>query len=180
MRRGSPSIRPDRPPARPPAPRASAPEPADPVEVGRVDAPAGALPPELTLAGAIDLATMGVRPGDEVWVSALGRDVFAEATGDHDDRAARSPVRRLRIIDETAFINQIRGELAGVRRAAIEIDREQADLQSRLTDPALELTDDELVPSPTARGPSPSGSTRRPRSNASATAPTATHSTTRP
>jgi hypothetical protein len=131
--------------ARPPAgSEGGAPEPADPVEVGRVDAPAGALPPELTLAGAIDLATMGVRPGDEVWVSALGRDVFAEATGDHDDRAARSPVRRLRIIDETAFINQIRGELAGVRRAAIEIDREQADLQSRLTDPALELTDDEL------------------------------------
>lgn len=125
--------------ARPPADsEGAAPEAVDePVSIGRTDAPADpvshALPAQLTLATRLDLSTIGVRPGDEVWVSAVGRDVFAApAPGEADTRLARSAVRRLRIIDESAFVNQLRGELAGVRRAAIEIDTEQALLREAL------------------------------------------------
>lgn len=117
------------------------PEPdADPARIARVDATPGDMPAELTLDQKIDLATTGVRPGDEVWVSAVARDVYAEATGQTDTRAVRSPIRRLRVIDESAFISQIRGELAGVRKAAIEIDREQAALHQLLADGETEDT----------------------------------------
>ncbi|MBK7404301.1 MAG: hypothetical protein IPJ41_06610 [Phycisphaerales bacterium] len=74
----------------------------------------------------IDLATIGARAGDEVWITARGRDVFAAPEdGGPDARVATSALRRLRVIDEATFAAQIRGELTGVRKAAIEIDTEQ-------------------------------------------------------
>ncbi len=116
------------------------PEPAsDPVRLGRTEAdPAIEMPPTLTLRASLDLATIGVRAGDEVWISATGRDVYSLVSQDvSDSRAVRSAVRRLRVIDESTFIDQLRGELAGVRRAAIEIDTEQAELHStESVDPA--------------------------------------------
>jgi len=127
--------------ARPPAEsEGAAPEPAGPpVSIGRTEAPpdtpAETLPARLTLDTRLALSTIGVRPGDEVWVSAVGRDVFTDpGPGEPDTRPTRSTVRRLRIIDESAFINQLRGELAGVRRAAIEIDAEQTLLRQALAD----------------------------------------------
>lgn len=89
----------------------------------------GAVAPELAVRTMLDVGSIGVRAGDEVWLTATGRDLYAAAApGEVDDRAVRSGVRRLRIIDEETLIEQIRGELAGVRRAAIEIDTAQASL----------------------------------------------------
>ncbi len=123
----------DRQTVRVPAGSESAtPEPVTvPVRLGVTHADPAVTPTELTLTATLDLATIGVRAGDEVWISATGRDVFSAAPGGvSDDRAIRSSVRRLRVIDESTFIDQLRGELAGVRRAAIEIDSEQAELHN--------------------------------------------------
>lgn len=78
----------------------------------------------------IDLATIGARAGDEVWLTASARDVYAAPEeGVADTRVVHSAVRRLRVIDEASFVAQIRGELSGVRKAAIEIDTEQRRLR---------------------------------------------------
>ncbi|VAX41735.1 hypothetical protein MNBD_PLANCTO03-1216 [hydrothermal vent metagenome] len=130
----------DRQTARVPAhSESTTPEPAaDPVQLGRTEAEPDEPPPTLTLTATLDLSTIGVRTGDEVWISAAGRDAFLTAPpGETDTRTIRSTVRRLRVIDETTFVDQLRGELAGVRRAAIEIDTEQAALHdTRTIDPA--------------------------------------------
>lgn len=126
--------------ARPPADSEGAPpEPtAEPVRLGISRAELDDTPAELTLTTSLDLSTSGARAGDEVWISATGRDVFAAPQAGHDDdRLVRSAMRRLRIIDEATFADQVRGELAGVRRAAIEIDSEQTTLQ----DPAANALD---------------------------------------
>lgn len=104
----------------------AAPEPSgEPVRMGFVESPGA----RAVLAATLDLASIGVRAGDEVRLAALGRDVFAEAPqGEADPRVVRSAERRLRVIDEAAFVGQLRAELAGVRRASIEIDSAQGSL----------------------------------------------------
>jgi len=101
---------------------------AEPRAIARVE-PGPAEPErQLTATAAVDLAVLGARAGDEVWLSATGRDAFTAPDSESDERIVRSQIRRLRIIDELTFVEQLRGELAGVRKAAIEIDREQAAL----------------------------------------------------
>lgn len=75
---------------------------------------------------ALDLGTLGVADGDEVWVTALALDTFQQ---DGQQRPpTRSPVRRLRVISEDELVGQIRSELAGVRQSAMRTDEEQAEV----------------------------------------------------
>lgn len=108
----------------------AAPEGADDaVRLGAAEAEDGESALALTVEASLDLASIGVRAGDEVWLTAVGRDIFAAAEDpEADPRVIRSAVRRLRIIDEATFVSQIQGELAGVRRAAIEIDAAQMEV----------------------------------------------------
>lgn len=87
----------------------------------------------------LDLSTLGLRVGDELWITTVAQDNYAagrtsgpqvgglagQALG-HEP--ARSAPRRLRIISQTELIDQIREDLGGVREAAIRLD----DAQSRL------------------------------------------------
>ncbi|HZW10280.1 MAG TPA: hypothetical protein VFF69_10295, partial [Phycisphaerales bacterium] len=118
--------------ARPPAASEGAPhEPVAPAEQeARTTDAAGGTVRELRVTASLDLAVLGARAGDEVWLTAAGRDAYLAAPdGPADERVVRSPVRKLRIIDELTFMEQIRGELAGVRKAAIEIDQAQKALR---------------------------------------------------
>lgn len=123
---GMASVRLERQVLSPPAGSQGAPpEPVgDPVAAARVAATKPAT--DLRAEAVLDLATLGVRVGDEVHLTAVALDIFA--SGRADDREVRSGVRRLRVIDEASLIEQIQGELSGVRRSAIEIDRAQRDL----------------------------------------------------
>lgn len=85
----------------------------------------GAAPMERTVMGELALDALGARAGDEVVLWAVAADV-------RDPEAeARSAPRRLRIIEPTALIDQLRSELQAVRRAAIELDRLQAQTQHK-------------------------------------------------
>lgn len=74
----------------------------------------------------LDLATMGVKGGDEVWVTAVATDGYEFAGATHEP--ARSTPRRLRVITEPEMVEQLRAELQSVRQAAIRLDAEQAEL----------------------------------------------------
>lgn len=96
------------------------------IPLGRAEPRTGEQETGLVVDTSLDLSRIGVRAGDEVWLSATGRDVYAAgAEGESAAREVRSATRRLRIIDEAAFVGQLQGELTGVRRAAIEIDGAQ-------------------------------------------------------
>ncbi|MEZ6235201.1 MAG: hypothetical protein R3B68_13515 [Phycisphaerales bacterium] len=106
-------------------------EGASPEAVGaaQVFAESNRLDPHLrrrTVDAMLDLSTLGVRVGDEVWITARATDTYA--LGDRRHEPARSAPRRLRIISQTDLIDQIRQDLAGVREAAIRLDEAQARL----------------------------------------------------
>lgn len=80
-----------------------------------------------TLTTALDLSTLDVDPGDEVWITALAADVYDPRETSRDP--GRSAIRVLRIIGEAELIEQIRNQLQSVRRAAIRLDEQQADVE---------------------------------------------------
>lgn len=116
--------------ARPPAGSAGAPpDPVgEPMEASRADATPGTPATRLRAAASVSMPSLGVAPGDEVRLVAKAGDIFAQ----HD--ASRSPAvsstRRLRIITESEFVEQLRAELAGVREAAKRLVQDQARLAS--------------------------------------------------
>lgn len=93
------------------------------VESGPLDAPVR----QRSVRATLDLSVLGLRVGDELWITARASDVFA--LGDRRHAPAVSAPRRLRIISETELIDQVRRDLAGVREAAVRLD----DAQSRLS-----------------------------------------------
>lgn len=93
-------------------------EPATLAEMSPESVPPLSAPVEATL----ELATLGVQAGDEVWISVLARDGFAS----HEP--VRSTPRKLRIISEQQLLDQVRGELGNLRRAAIRLETDQAEL----------------------------------------------------
>jgi len=101
----------------------------DPVEIARLrpeedqDNP---VPRQAQLAASLDLSTLELKAGDELWVTALAADIFEIDGVTHDP--VRSAPRRLRIIDESELIDQLRAELGGVRQAAIRLDEQQQEL----------------------------------------------------
>lgn len=71
----------------------------------------------------LDLSVLGLRPGDELHLTALAMDVLGASQG---VAATRSAPRVLRIISETEFAEQIRGMLSEVRQGAIRaVDQQQ-------------------------------------------------------
>ncbi|RMH28274.1 MAG: hypothetical protein D6693_04055 [Planctomycetota bacterium] len=112
-------------------------------QAGSPSGPGGALEPagepvrlaEIAAAGArravaratIDLAPLGLTPGDQVWLTARAQDVFASAGAPRP--ASVSAVRVLRVITEDEFIAEVRGELSAIRQSAIRLFEEQAQLR---------------------------------------------------
>src|SRR5207253_2701659 len=90
------------------------------------DEPAGA-PTQATVQTSVDLSTFDLRPGDELWLTALAADNYA--LGDARHEPVKSAPRRLRIIREEDLIEQVRAELAAVRKIAIRLDEEQKELR---------------------------------------------------
>ena len=86
----------------------------------------------------LDLATLGLRPGDELWITALAADAYAASGAER--APTRSSPRRLRIISEAELMEQVRAELTALRRAAIQLDAEQAAVQRQTQ--SLGPTDD--------------------------------------
>lgn len=82
------------------------------------------------LSTSLDLSTLGIAAGDEVWLSVTATDTFAAAGLGREP--VRSSVRRLRIIDPSDLIQQIRAELNGLRQTAMRLDEQQAQLRRRL------------------------------------------------
>jgi hypothetical protein len=109
-----------------------------PEEVAREPAAAGSAgvasagSRSLSVSTSVDLAVLGVRAGDEVRLTALAKDVFAIGDAPDSERApTRSAVRTLRIISESQFIDEVQRELGQVRQAAIRVEAQQGELQSR-------------------------------------------------
>lgn len=100
-----------------------------------VDAQTGAVK-RLTTTASLDLSTLEVKPGDEVWITALAADAFELAGQRH--QPVRSTVRKLRIMSRDQLVEQIWGELSGVRRSAIRIDQDQAEAQKSGAQPGEE------------------------------------------
>lgn len=78
----------------------------------------------------LDLSMLDVKPGDVVTIVAAATDTFA-LNGAVHERALSSP-RRLRIITDAEFVEQIYENLSAVRDSAIRIEQEQRDLMQRL------------------------------------------------
>lgn len=105
------------------------PEAAGPAEaIARVQAAPGEPIADVRSATAtLELSTLGLAAGDEVWLNASVRDLLLATGGE----PVRSPRRRLRIIGETELIEQVRAELAGLREAAKRAEADQSRLSAR-------------------------------------------------
>lgn len=96
----------------------------DPAEVARADI---ASPVAVaSVRHAFEIWESNAAPGDELWVWTLAADAYEDADGPR--APTRSGVRRLRVISDEQFVEEIRAELSGVRRNAIRIDEAQAEL----------------------------------------------------
>jgi hypothetical protein len=88
----------------------------------------------LELQHVIDLGTLDLLPGDEVFVTAVGQDVYDLDGQRHTP--ARSATRRLRVITEQELAEQVRRVLRGVRDTAQSLERTQRILSQRNRDGA--------------------------------------------
>ncbi len=83
----------------------------------------------LTAAHELDLSSLGVEPGDELLVTVAAADIFTSGG------VAREPVvsqaRRLRIISEEQFVEQVRADLASIRSGARRVDEQQRAAMTR-------------------------------------------------
>ena len=97
----------------------------------------------VTATSALDFAARGAEPGDVFLLDAEAQDIYG-ANGPHDGPGrdpVRAPTRRLTVITPAQLAEQLRGDLAAVRRQAVRLEREQAALAARDPD----------VPTPNAR-----------------------------
>src|SRR5690606_713288 len=80
----------------------------------------------------LDLAALEARPGDEFQLVGLALDIRASALGAAAGvEPSRSQARRLHVISESEFIEELRGELASVRADAIRAEQQQREVQSQ-------------------------------------------------
>ncbi|MBL9150639.1 MAG: hypothetical protein JNM94_18280 [Phycisphaerae bacterium] len=88
----------------------------------------------------LDLAALGAAPGDVFAVQAAAQDGF-DLDGQKHERVLSAP-RTLRVISEVELGKQLRAQLAAVRRAAVRLDSQQAELSAAALngrfDPTLE------------------------------------------
>ncbi len=94
----------------------------------------------MVLESILDLQSLDAQPGEIVYVYGIAADAFVLGTRTHD--AVRSTPRRLRILTEAEFVEQVFRDLTGVRDRAIEIEKEQHELRSQLTDRRANPTDE--------------------------------------
>ncbi|MEM1330909.1 MAG: hypothetical protein AAGG07_10135 [Planctomycetota bacterium] len=73
----------------------------------------------------LSVSSLGAEPGQTIVLEAVASDALRA------DGVASSP-RRLRVIDEAAFVERIRSELTGVRRGVREMDADQSALARRV------------------------------------------------
>ncbi len=99
----------------------------DELMLERAAVSAGELEAEVTTSAA--LADLGARPGDEVRLWATAVDVFAFESGERE--AVRSAERRIFIVSEEEFVEQLRGSLTALRREAIRLFEEQQSARER-------------------------------------------------
>lgn len=78
----------------------------------------------------LDCSMLEVEPGDTVTLVAAASDTYAFEGATHE--AVQSSPRRLRIISEAEFVEQVYQNLSAVRDSAIRIEQEQGDLRDRL------------------------------------------------
>jgi hypothetical protein len=101
----------------------------EPTELSLIDA-AGMR--EAQVSADIDLAALSALPGDEFELLGLALDIRTSALGATSGASpSRSQPRRLRVISESEFIEEIRGELASVRADAIRAEQQQREVQSQ-------------------------------------------------
>jgi len=74
----------------------------------------------------VDVAAIGARAGDTLTVRAIAEDRFAD--GDRRHPPTESAPRIFRVIPEAELARQLRAQLSAVRRAAIRLDAQQAEL----------------------------------------------------
>lgn len=77
----------------------------------------------------LELTAMALKPGDEVRLAVLAKDVFS--LGGAAREAARSSPRILRVISAESLAEEIRRQLAEVRQGAIRIQQQQRETRER-------------------------------------------------
>ncbi|MBC7834465.1 MAG: hypothetical protein H7Y88_05105 [Phycisphaerales bacterium] len=112
-------------------PARSAGAPAEPLEEwSELSAESAATPEQAprrqTLVTTLDLSTLELESGQELWISALAADTFS--LGDRHHEPVRSTLRRLTIVSAEDFLAQVWNDLAGVRRSAMRLDEDQTTL----------------------------------------------------
>jgi hypothetical protein len=96
-------------------------------------------PRRAVVSGSIDLSAQDLKPGDELWISTLAADAFAQAGANGEAKThapVESAIRKLKIIDEGQFVDQILAELGGVRQSAQRLDDDQKRLMQATADRA--------------------------------------------
>lgn len=88
---------------------------------------------QVVASSTLDLSTLDLKTGDEVWVTALAADTFALGGETHEP--VRSSVRKLRIMSRDELLGQVWNQLSEVRRSAIQLEQEQRNLQQAAARP---------------------------------------------
>ncbi|MDX2146714.1 MAG: hypothetical protein SFZ23_04260 [Planctomycetota bacterium] len=91
---------------------------------GQTQTPTALVPAQARLALSLDLGPLNLQPGQELWLTTRAWDSFPEPR-----EATRSSPRKLRIISDTEFVEQLRFELSSVRQAAIKLEQDQGAAQ---------------------------------------------------
>lgn len=104
-------------------------------EVARVDVSktdSSAKPELARTAITMELGPLGLKSGDEVWLTGIAADrlVGFDAAGARRE-PTRSVPRKLRIISEAKLAEQVRAELQTLRQAAIRLEGEQAEINKQ-------------------------------------------------
>jgi hypothetical protein len=81
----------------------------------------------LVASGTLDLAQIGAKPGDEVWITALAKDLYALDGRRHEP--VRSAMRKVKVISREQLVEQVWAELGAVRRTAIRMAEQQQALR---------------------------------------------------
>ena len=74
----------------------------------------------------LDLRSMSLKPGDDVVITAVSRDVYELDGARHEP--ARSTPRKLHVIDAETFAAQVRADLQALRDQAVRLEQRQQEL----------------------------------------------------
>ena len=102
-----------------------------------------------TISKNLAIAELSVEPGDLVSLYAAASDTFVLGSRRHEE--VRSTPRRLRIISESEFVEQVYRDLSAVRDRVIEIDEDQRDMRAKLGEARSSPSDESGRPVPTIK-----------------------------